>query len=105
MLLPGALVAGPSARRSLRDWIVDAVIYTVALGAGALALAATWEEHSRLFVAIDILIGLAAVGALWFRRSHPRGVAAFVLPAAALSGLAGGAAIIVIFNAALRCNR
>jgi len=105
MLLPGTMVDGDGAGRSLRDWVVDAAIFAVALGIGAIVLSSTWREHSGVFVAIDLLLGLAAVAALWFRRRHPRAVAAFVLSAAAFSGLAGGAALVVVFNAALRCSR
>jgi signal transduction histidine kinase len=105
MLLPGAMVDGPSAGRSLRDWIVDAAVFVVAIGIGALVLGSTWEDHSPLFVVIDILLGIAAIALLWFRRSHPRGIALFVIPVAAISGLASGAAVIVVFNAALRCDR
>jgi signal transduction histidine kinase len=105
MLLPGTMVDGAGAGRSVRDWVVDAAILAVALGIGAIVLSSTWREHSGVFVAIDLLLGLAAVAALWFRRRHPRAVAAFVLSAAAFSGLAAGAALVVVFNAALRCSR
>jgi signal transduction histidine kinase len=105
MLLPGTMLAGPSAGRSLRDWIVDAAVFALAIGIGIISLTSTLEDHSPAFVVLDLLLGVAAIAALWFRRSHPRAVAAFVLVAAAVSGLAGGAALIVVFNAALRCSR
>ncbi len=105
MLLPGAMVDGPSAGRSLRDWIVDAAVFVVAIGVGILALTSTLAEHGPVFVVLDLLLGVAAIAALWFRRQYPRAVAVFVLAAAALSGLAGGAALIAVFNAALRCSR
>ncbi|MBS1879760.1 MAG: sensor histidine kinase [Actinobacteria bacterium] len=105
MLLPGAMVGGDGEHRTFRDWVVDAVIFLLALGVGTIVLTSTWQEHSGLFAAIDLLLGLAACSLLWFRRGHPLAVAAVVLPASAVSGLAGGAALVVVFNAALRCDR
>jgi signal transduction histidine kinase len=105
MLLPGAMVDGPSAGRSLRDWIVDAAVFAVAIGVGILSLTSTLEDHGPLFVVLDLLLGVAAIAALWFRRKYPRAVAGFVLTAAAVAGLAGGAALIAVFIAALRCER
>jgi hypothetical protein len=37
-LLPGSMVDGPGADRSLRDWAVDALVTVVALGIGIAAL-------------------------------------------------------------------
>jgi signal transduction histidine kinase len=104
-MLPGSMVDGPGAERSLRDWGVDALVTVVALGLGVLALHDTWGAHGTAARVIDIGLGLAAVAALWDRRRHPVGVAAFAIAASAVSGLAGGAALVVLFNAAIRCGR
>jgi signal transduction histidine kinase len=104
-LLPGSMVDGPGADRSLRDWAVDALVTVVALGLGIVALHDTWAEHGSLARLLDLILGVASLAALWDRRRHPAGVAAFVIPAAAVSGLAGGAGLIVLFNAAIRCDR
>ncbi len=104
-LLPGSMVDGPDARRSLRDWAVDALVTVVALGIGVIALHDTWGQHGVVFRAVDIVLGVASLAALWDRRRHPVGVAAFVVPASAISALAGGAGLVVLFNAAIRCNR
>lgn len=104
-LLPGSMVDGPDARRSLRDWAVDALVTVVALGIGVIALHDTWDMHGTTAKVLDIVLGIAALGALWDRRRHPVGVAAFVVPASVLSSLAGGAGLVVLFNAAIRCNR
>jgi signal transduction histidine kinase len=99
------MVDGPGAERSLRDWAVDVLITIVALGIGLIALNDTWSEHGTTTAILDIGLGIASLAALWDRRRHPVGVAAFVVPAAAISGLAGGAGLAVLFNAALRCSR
>jgi signal transduction histidine kinase len=104
-LLPGSMVDGPGARRSVRDWIVDAIVTLVALGIGLLVLQDTWGQHGTIAKVVDIALGTASLGALWDRRRHPVGVAALVIPANAISGLAGGAGLVVLFNAAIRCGR
>jgi signal transduction histidine kinase len=104
-LLPGSMVDGPGADRSLRDWAVDLLVTGVALAIGVLSLHDTWAQHGTLARMIDIVLGVAALAALWDRRRHPVGVAAFVIPASILSALAGGAGLVVLFNAAIRCNR
>ena len=105
-LLPGSMVDGPGADRSLRDWAVDALVTIVALGLGVASPArhlGTTRQRSRCV--LDLVLGVASLAALWDRRRHPVGVAAFVIPAAAVSALAGGAGLVVLFNAAIRCDR
>ncbi len=104
-LLPGSMVDGPGARRSLRDWAVDALVSMVALAVGVAALHGSWETHGTAARVVDIVLGLASIAALWERRRHPIGVAAFVIPASAFSALAAGAGLVVLFNAAIRCDR
>jgi signal transduction histidine kinase len=104
-LLPGSMVDGPGADRSLRDWTVDALVTVVALGIGVLAAHDTWDRHGTAGRVLDVVLGLASLAALWDRRRHPVGVAAFVIPAAAVSALSGGAGLVVLFNAAIRCDR
>jgi signal transduction histidine kinase len=104
-LLPGSMVAGPGARRSLRDWAVDAALTGGALAIGLLALGSSWGEHGEAAKVVDIVLGLASLAAFWDRRRHPVGVAAFVITASAISALAAGAMLVVLFNAAIRCDR
>jgi signal transduction histidine kinase len=104
-LLPGSMVDGPGAERSLRDWAVDALVTVVALGLGVLAMHDTWHQHGVFLRTADVVLGVASTVALWDRRRHPVGVAAFVIPASAISALAGGAGLVVLFNAAIRCGR
>jgi signal transduction histidine kinase len=102
-LLPaGLLDETPGGRRSPRDWAVDACMYVVAIGIGVAALGTTASQHSGVGMAIDVAAGVVALGALWFRRRHPVGVAALVLGLSCFSALAAGAALAAAFNAALR---
>jgi signal transduction histidine kinase len=95
----------PRAGRSPRDWAVDALVTVVAVGIGVLAMHDTWAEHGTAARVVDIVLGIGSLTALWDRRRHPVGVAAFVIPASAVSALAGGAGLVVLFNAAIRCDR
>ncbi len=104
-MLPGSMVDGPGAERSLRDWAVDVLVTLAALGLGVLVAHDTWGQHGAIAKFVDVVLGIASLAALWDRRRHPVGVAAFVVPATAISALAGGAGLVVLFNAAIRCDR
>jgi signal transduction histidine kinase len=104
-MLPGSMVDGPGAERSLRDWAVDVFVTFAALGLGLVAAHDTWAAHGASIKVLDVVLGIASLAALWDRRRHPVGVAAFVIPASVVSSLAGGAGLVVLFNAAIRCNR
>ncbi|MBS1892244.1 MAG: hypothetical protein JST59_13190, partial [Actinobacteria bacterium] len=67
-MLPGSMVDGPGAERSLRDWAVDVLITVVALGIGMIALHDTWSEHGTTTAILDIGLGIASLAALWDRR-------------------------------------
>lgn len=96
ILLPG------SGRRTVRDWIVDLVIFGVAVGSGIFVLSSTWEQHSTAVAIADIALGGVACGALWFRREHPTAVAGIAIACSAVSALAAMAPLPVVFNAAIR---
>jgi signal transduction histidine kinase len=104
-LLPGELSDRPDGRRSARDWIVDALMYVIAFTLGALALADTWEAHGDVMGAVDIVLGVIGLVALWWRRSHPGTVAVLITVFSAISGAAAGPWIIAGFNVALRGTR
>ena len=102
-LLPGELREAPDGRRSARDWVVDVALFAVAVGLGVALLADGWSEHSELGAVLDIVAGIVSLLALWVRRTRP--VAVIGLVAAIFSGLAAGASLVALFNAALRASR
>ena len=104
-LLPGELRDAPDGRRSPRDWLVDAALFVLAAAVGLVLLEDGWSEHSTLGAVLDVVAGIASLLALWVRRSHPVAVALFTLVAALFSGLAAGASLVALFNAALRASR
>lgn len=103
-LLPGELVDAPG-RRSARDWIVDSALFVVALAAGIAGLVQGWPDHNEFELAVDFALGSIACLGLWLRRSHPVRVGLVAVVAAAVSGLAGAAAPIAVFNVAVRGSR
>jgi signal transduction histidine kinase len=105
MLLPGELRGGGGGRRSARDWVVDVVMYGIAVGLSALVLVSTWDDHGAVAIAVDFALGVVAFVALWFRRSHPVAVGVIAGAASIVSGAAAGPALLALFNVALRASR
>ena len=86
----------------MRDWIVDVAIVVVAVCSGVFVLGSTWEAHSDAVKVLDIALGSVACVALFWRRSHPLGVALLIVPLSAVSALAAMATLPAVFNAAIR---
>jgi signal transduction histidine kinase len=104
-LLPAELLETSAGRRSARDWVVDTLLFVVALGAGAALLYELRDDHSDVAMLLDAVAGTVVCLLLWIRRSHPVGVAVAAIAVGAFSGMAGVAGLIAIFNAALRSSR
>jgi signal transduction histidine kinase len=104
-LLPGELRDDFDGRRSARDWIVDVLMYLAAIGLGIFILASTWAGHGDAMVVVDLVLGVASLVVLWWRRSRPELVGAATAAASIVSGLAAGAALVAAFNVALRGSR
>jgi len=105
MLLPGELRDGARGRRSARDWVVDLAMYAIAAGLSALVIGATASDHSDLEFVIDFVLGAVAYVAIWFRRSHPLAVGVIAGALSLVSGVAGGPALVALFNVAVRGSR
>jgi signal transduction histidine kinase len=104
-LAPRGLYADPGGGRTLRDWLVDAAMFLLALGAGAAALGDLWDGRGPAERGVDVAVGLVACLALWQRRSRPVAVAAVALAASTVFALAAGAALLATFSAAIRAPR
>jgi signal transduction histidine kinase len=100
-----ALVPGdwyePSGSRSASDWLIDGAVFALAALVGGLALAHIWNSRSTVVDALDVVFGSAACLALWFRRSRPLAVL-MVAASGLVFALAIAAALVAIFNAAVR---
>ena len=102
LLLPGGMVESGRGRRTARDWLVDLVMYVLAVTIGAMALADTWDDHGTAAKIADIALGVVGLVLLWRRRAHPVGIAAATLLLSAVSAAAAGASVAALFNLAIR---
>lgn len=100
-MLPGDLVEA-GGDRSVRDWLADILVFLAATAIGLPALRDLWPDRGTAINALDVALGSGACLSLWARRSRPVAVALFATAVSAFSALALGAALIAIFNAAMR---
>src|SRR3954469_5308061 len=102
--LPGVVIDAPDEERGRRDHLVDATIYLGAFAISAATLAGTWQMHPPWLRVVDVVVGLATLVSLRWRRTHPAavgigvGVVSLGLPPAA------GATLAPTFNAAIRAR-
>jgi signal transduction histidine kinase len=104
-LLPAELLGTPGARRSARDWMVDVTLFVLAVCLGVFIMGTTADAHTDGLWALDVVTGAAALVSLWWRRRHPVAVAAIAIAAGAVSALGAGAALVAVFNLAIRGSR
>ncbi|RZU18972.1 signal transduction histidine kinase [Kribbella rubisoli] len=89
-------------RRSTRDWIVDSLVFVVAVLTGLLL----YEEGSKDpispgLLAVDFVVGMALCLTLWFRRRWPLQLAIIGAAVSTFSETAGVAALILILTVAI----
>jgi signal transduction histidine kinase len=105
-MLPGGLLEEPGAKRTARDWIVDVMMTLLALGVGAVVLGESEKLHpSDEVVFLDLVLGLVAVAALWWRRRRPLTIALLTAAIGLISAFSAGAGLLALFNVALRGSR
>ena len=91
----------PAARRSQRDWIIDAALFLLAVAGGASAL------HDQVgrgleapLLVLDVIGSAALCLSLWWRRRWPFALGLASVPMQAFSSSAGFAALIILFTVA-----
>ncbi|MFC3689093.1 sensor histidine kinase [Aquipuribacter hungaricus] len=97
------------ARRTRRDWVVDSVVFLVAGLASLLTLALStvpvegsgFRRPSEAELWLDVVLGLACLVALWWRRRYPVTLAVLTAFAAVLSAFAGGPATVMLLTVAV----
>src|SRR5918994_5728395 len=72
--LPAVVLDAPDQERGRRDGLVDAAMYLVSFAIAAATLATTWELHPPWLRVVAIVVGMAAIVALRWRRTHPAAV-------------------------------
>ncbi|MER5965866.1 histidine kinase [Streptomyces sp. NPDC002057] len=106
-LLPSDLVepGGSGAarpRRTVRDWIVDTLLFLLAALFGLLVADVSAQYNSEPVVLFDQLAGAAACCALWLRRRRPVGLAVALSLANVIAPVASGALLVSLFSVAVR---
>jgi signal transduction histidine kinase len=104
ILLSSGFLEPAGGRRTVRDWVVDAAIFGVAVVSGVYVLASTWERHSTAIAVLDVALGIVACAALWLRRERALTVALLVVTVSSVSALATMATLPAVFNAAIRVS-
>ncbi|MFB6980119.1 sensor histidine kinase [Streptomyces scopuliridis] len=89
-------------RRTVRDWIIDTLMFLLAAGIGLIALEASEKAgNSESVVLVDMIVGVLACCALWTRRRWPVGLALVVGAVSTVAPVSGGAALVAIFCVAV----
>ncbi|MER5883016.1 histidine kinase [Streptomyces sp. NPDC001941] len=111
-LLPSAM-AGPldpelpadrarRPRRTVRDWVVDTLVFLLAAFIGLLASDATDKVgNPDLVVLLDQVVGAAACAALWLRRRWPLGLSLVLTAVGVVAPVAAGASLLGLFSVAV----
>jgi signal transduction histidine kinase len=103
-LLPTAVMEPSEDGPAVRDRVIDGALVLVAAALGTVTLASSWAARDAWSLWLDVGLGSVACLAVAFRRRYPTGVAVLALSATAVSLLAGFAAMVALFNAAVRAS-
>ena len=103
-LLPTAVMEPSQDQRAARDRVIDGALVVVAAVLGGVLLASSSEVRDAWSLWLDVALGSVACLAVALRRRHPTGVAVVALVATTFSLLAGVAALVALFNAAVRAS-
>src|SRR4051812_907542 len=102
--LPGVVIDAPDEERGRRDRVVDATIYLAAFAISAFTLADTWQMHPPWLHVVDVVVGIATLVSLHWRRTHPGAVGIGIGAVALVILPASGANLAAAFNAAIRAR-
>ncbi|MFI2213157.1 sensor histidine kinase [Streptomyces sp. NPDC020141] len=93
---------GARPRRTVRDWVIDTLLFVCAAAVGLAAAEASHQmNENQALVAFDQLLGAAACCALWLRRRWPVRLAVALAFVGLLSPVAGGAFVASLFSVAV----
>ncbi len=102
--LPGAVIDAPDAQRDRRDRLVDAAMYLISLAIATATLITTWDLHPPWLRPVAIVVGLASIVSLHWRRAYPAEVGIGVAAVSTVIITASGANLVGLFNAAIRAR-
>ena len=102
--LPGVVIEARDEERGRRDRVVDATVYLGAFAIGAATLAGTWEMHPPWLRVVAVVVGIATLVSLHWRRTHPGAVGIGIGAVSLVILPASGANLAATFNAAIRAR-
>jgi signal transduction histidine kinase len=103
--LPGVVIDGPDEERGRRDRVVDAAVYLVAFAIGAAStLTDAWQMQPPWLRVVSVVVGIATVVSLRWRRTHPGAVGIGIGAVSLVILTASGANLAATFNAAIRAR-
>ena len=102
--LPGVVIDAPDEERGRRDRVVDATIYLVAFAISAATLADTWQMQPPWLRVVAVVVGIATLVSLHWRRTHPAAVGIGIGAVSLVILTASGANLAATFNAAIRAR-
>src|SRR4051794_7254202 len=103
--LPGVVIDAPDEERGRRDRVVDATIYLAAFAISAASLATdTWQLQPPWLRVVSVVVGIATLVSLHWRRTHPGAVGIGVGAVSLVILTASGANLAATFNAAVRAR-
>ncbi|MFE4370406.1 sensor histidine kinase [Streptomyces sp. NPDC056835] len=89
-------------RRTVRDWIIDTLMFVFAATIGLIALEAGEKAgNPDNIVFADMIVGVLACCALWTRRRWPVGLALVLAVVNVVAPVSGGAAVVALFCVAV----
>jgi signal transduction histidine kinase len=95
----------PAARRGLRDWVVDSLLFLVAVGCWVLVVGGRLESSTPVepewLFAVDAVAGALGCAGLWLRRRWPVGLALVLIAASTFSESVAGAMVVGLFTVAI----
>src|SRR6476646_6385961 len=103
--LPGVVIDAPDEERGRRDHLVDAAIYLIAFAISAAStLTDTWQMQPPWLRVVSVVVGIATLVSLHWRRTHPGAVGIGIGTVALVILPASGANLAATFNAAIRAR-
>jgi signal transduction histidine kinase len=102
--LPDVVLDAPDEVRGRRNRVADAAVYLFAFAIGTATLVDTWELHPPWLRVVAIVVGIAALVSLRWRRTHPGAVGIGIGTVALVILTASGANLVATFNAAIRAR-
>jgi signal transduction histidine kinase len=90
--------------RSVRDWVVDIVMFGFVLIVAAGDLANNHQQVGTTLFVIDAALGIPSCLLVWVRRRHPLTVGWLAVGCSLVSEASGGMALVALFTVAVHCQ-